>query len=152
MIATTTRAVPTMNPAYGQGPQQQPTGNLSFFVSNLCSWQVDALHKLATFELLPPNWDSYGSPRPSDNVLDFTRSLIAGITVTSVPAPRIIPISGGGIQLYWEKGTHEIDLKVHSDLTSSALVVENGEILAETPIQSLSASMINALLSWLDRH
>ncbi len=149
MIATTTQNVPTMAPVYGQGPQLQPAGNLAFSVSTLSEWQVRTLQEIATFELLHANWDSYGSPPPADNVLEFTRDLVARITVGSVPAPRIIPISGGGIQLYWEKGDREIEIKLHSDLTVGLLVVEGEKILLEVSLPSLSPPMVDAFLSWL---
>src|SRR5712692_1746344 len=150
MIATTADNVPIMAPAYGQGPQHQPAGNLAVSVNKLSDWQVDTLRKLATVELLQANWDSYGSPPPADNVLDLTRNLVAGITATSVPAPRVIPISGGGIQLYWVKGNREIEVKLHSDLTAALLIVENDRILFEGPIPTLGAAMIDAFLLWLD--
>ena len=125
------------------------TGYRSFSVRALGEWQVEALKKLARFGLLPMNWDSYGSPPISDDVLEATAELVSGVSLQRVPDFAMTPVSGGGVQMEWEKGDRKLILEVHPDITFDVLIAE-GDESRELLLPSLRSRAIEGLLSWVD--
>jgi len=152
MSAITSDAMSAMRAAHTQGLHTSWLGNRVYRVGSLSEWQVRALQKLASFGSLVPNWDSYGSRPISDSVIDVATGLVSQVNVENAPTPRIIPVSGGGVQLGWEKGQREVEIEVHPDSSVEVLISENGIPLAESQARSLSASVVERLLSWLDGH
>jgi len=62
---------------------------------------------------LPPDWDSYGAG-PIDPVLVNTgMNFINGLLGPASPAPRVVPLSSGGLQMDWHRGS--VDLEVVFD-------------------------------------
>lgn len=149
MNAIASTAVFPMDSTHARGASLGSTGSRVILVRELSGWQIDALRKLADFEKLHPNWDSYGSPRISDGVIDVAVELIRNAIFDNVPAPRIIPISGGGIQFEWGKGAREIELEIHPDLSIEALIADADEQIPNNEFV-LASPNIERLLSWLD--
>jgi len=62
---------------------------------------------------LPHNWDSYGAgpidPRVVHDAMNLTNSLLGPTS----PAPRVVPLSSGGVQLEWHR--QGIDLEIVFD-------------------------------------
>ncbi len=138
-----------MNSTHARRTIPGSTGSRVIPVRELSGWQIEALRKLADFEKLHPNWDSYGSPRISDGVIDMAVELVRNANFDNVPAPRIIPISGGGIQFEWGKGAREIELEIHPDLSIEALIEDADEQIPNNEFV-LANPNIEKLLSWLD--
>ena len=112
-------------------------------------WQVRALQKLASFGLLGANWDSYGSPPLSESVLDAAVDLVSNISFEKVPALRITPISGGGVQLEWEQGERELAVEVRPDLTFGVSSSDR-DAHTEASMRSLSPAAVERLLAgWM---
>jgi hypothetical protein len=66
-----------------------------------------------------------------------------------LPAPFIVPISGGGIQIEWIIADRELELEVLPDGSIEYLKSENKEPFEEEKIASRSSAEIFSLLSWL---
>jgi hypothetical protein len=130
----------------------QAIGNRVFRVSGLSEWQVGALKKLAAFGMLEQNWNSYGSGPISESILDLGAELISSLSLEHLSMPRIVPISGGGIQFSWTNGVSEIEIELLPDLSAAILAATNGEPVAEFPIRRLNARLVEHLLAWLDTH
>jgi hypothetical protein len=62
---------------------------------------------------LPHNWDSYGGQRINPGVVQDAVNLINPLLEPTSPAPRVVPLSSGGLQLEWHRGG--IDLEVVFD-------------------------------------
>lgn len=153
MTAITSAAVSAMHAASEQGTPSVSTGNRVFPVRSLSEWQVRALKKLAGFGSLQPNWDSYGSPSIAESVLDDAVYLVSRISLEQVPKLRITPISGGGIQLEWEKGTRELAVEVRPDHSLEISVFEGDEPLIEdymVRVQPAGPAIVEQLLGQLD--
>lgn len=62
---------------------------------------------------LPPNWDSYGASGVDTKVVHAAISFINGFLRPSSPAPRVVPLSSGGLQLEWRR--NGVDLEIVFD-------------------------------------
>lgn len=73
-------------------------------------WLLPTLRSLDELMTLPPNWDSYGAqPIRRRNAIEAL-SLLAEVSCVSTPAPSVVPLPDGGIQLEWHSGG--VDLEV----------------------------------------
>jgi O-acetyl-ADP-ribose deacetylase (regulator of RNase III) len=124
------------------------TGNRAFPLRSLNEWQVEALRKFAALSLLPENWNSYGSRRISDQVLDVASELISKISVEGIRHVAVSPISAGGIQLEWDNRTRELTVEVRSDGSYGVLLVD-GEHIDELSLPTLSPGVLESLLRWV---
>jgi hypothetical protein len=62
---------------------------------------------------LPPDWNSYGAGAIDQNIVLYAMNLINGLLGPTSPAPRVVPLSSGGLQLEWRR--QGIDLEVVFD-------------------------------------
>jgi hypothetical protein len=65
------------------------------------------LEKLASYRV---GWDGYNSKPPRENVIEFVKSMLHSVMKPTTPAPSIVPISGGGLQIEWH--TNGLDIEV----------------------------------------
>ena len=114
---------------------------------DLDEWQVTAIKGVLRASNLPDNWDSYGSPSPSENVVATAINLISSIHFHELPVPNVGPVSGGGIQFEWTIGTREVELEVVPDGSLEFLQLENGEPLNERQLKNYP--QLHSLLAWL---
>src|SRR5271166_6000708 len=62
---------------------------------------------------LPTDWDSYGAGAIDQNIVRHAMTFASGLLGTTSPAPRVVPLSSGGVQLEWHR--QGIDLEVVFD-------------------------------------
>lgn len=65
-------------------------------------WRDDVYRSLREFAHLSIDWDSYGSPPPSSELVDRAVHLIRQLDPERFVAPTVAPVSGGGVQVCWE--------------------------------------------------
>lgn len=118
------------------------TVNASIPVGSIEAWRTEAIQKVISFGCLPANWDARGSAAPAFGVrqtaIDFLMS------VPSIGAPRIVPVSGGGYHFEWSLGNRELEISIEPNCRLEALRVENGMPIEESPVTDLAA-----LFGWL---
>lgn len=75
-------------------------------------WLEPVVNRLDNLLSLPAGWDHHGAPviDPTD-VLSAFQFLRATLLPTS-PAPAIVPISGGGVQLEWHRSGLDVEVLV----------------------------------------
>jgi len=61
---------------------------------------------------LHANWDNRGSAAPNVYALQFAWSFLNQIMKPSTPAPGIIPLGHGGVQLIWSNKNYELEVEV----------------------------------------
>lgn len=148
----TNRVMPARDNATSQSysPQSGPgiTSNLDIRVGSMTEWQLNAIKKVLSFKSLAPNWDSYGSPGPANCAIQAALSFLIDIPFSSLPAPRIVPVSGGGLQFEWTRGERELEVEVRPEGSIEILKVENGLPLDDED-GPLLAGDINPLFYWL---
>ena len=112
-------------------------------------WQKDALIALFHIALLPNDWDSYGSPPPSQQAVNNRERLLRMIEFEDLPAPHISPVSGGGIQIEWSILSRELELEILPDGSVEYLEIGNEEPLQEGKLNPADSSELQSLLLWL---
>lgn len=110
-------------------------------------WQKNALIALFHIASLPENWDSYGSPPPLPQIVNYAERLLRSIRDEDLPVPHIIPVSGGGIQIEWSNPPRELELEILPDGSIQYLEIGDEEPFHEGELTD--TSQIHSLLSWL---
>jgi hypothetical protein len=76
---------------------------------------------------LPEGWDSYGA-RPIDRSALRRAQLIAERALTlPLPAPRLLPVPSGGVQLEWSAGPVEVELEIEPGGASAVFVCDDAQ-------------------------
>jgi len=125
---------------------QQPgnTVNDAIPVGGMEAWKREAIQKVIEFGNLRPNWDSRGSQAPNRWVRGAAIDVLLRVPGGLFPAPRIVPMSGGGFHFEWSMGDRELEISVEPDCRIEALRVEHG-----MPVEDDSVNHLPALLGWL---
>lgn len=63
---------------------------------------------------LQRNWDSYGGLPVNRDCIIGALNVLAMVLVDGIPAPIIVPTSGGGVQLEWHRGGADLEIEVQS--------------------------------------
>jgi hypothetical protein len=77
-------------------------------------WADEVGTDLVRLRRLAPNWDGYGAPVIDPSIIDAARSFVAGLRTTSPIPPRVVPMSGGALQLEWHDGPRSLELEFES--------------------------------------
>ena len=118
-------------------------------VSELSQWQIEAIRKLVQLLALPRDWDSYGSSPPSEVAVKAAGSLILDIDLEYVVSPRIVPVSGGGVQLEWRVGSRELEIEISYEGSAEFLKSLDAKPVEEGQISLADLPRIRSLLAWL---
>ena len=118
-------------------------------VSELSQWQIEAIRKLLQLLTLPRDWDSYGSPPPSEVAVTAAVRLILGIDVDYFVTPRIVPVSGGGVQLEWSLGPREVEIEISHEGSAEYLKSIHTKPVEEDQVSLADLPRIRSLLTWL---
>lgn len=114
-------------------------------------WLVGAAQKLLALRRLRDDWDSYGSG-PVDR--DVVRTALGVVVLvwrylSDGPAPEILPMSGGSVQLVWSTPGRQIELDVLRDGSVRALKLEDDDPVGDDEQVEVTKSKIEALFDWL---
>jgi hypothetical protein len=112
-------------------------------------WRSALLGKILGFRSLRQDWNSYGSSPPSESAIRQAVRFVA-LMENQDPRPRVLPVSGGGIQFEWSCGTRELEVEVLENGNVEFLKVPDRESVGEEGnIGSLDRIEIEKLYSWL---
>jgi hypothetical protein len=76
-------------------------------------WFESTLARFLRLAELENNWDDRGSAAVRLDVLSFAlRSVLPEIMPPTAPAPAVIPLGHGGVQLVWNADSAEIEVEV----------------------------------------
>ncbi|MFN7923997.1 MAG: hypothetical protein U0Q16_28100 [Bryobacteraceae bacterium] len=53
--------------------------------------------------MLPPNWNSYQAKVIDPKIVADAMNFVVPILAPASPAPRVVPLSTGGLQLEWQR-------------------------------------------------
>ncbi len=107
-------------------------------------WRREAIQKVIGFGTLAQNWDGRGSEGPTRAVKQTAVDLLLNVPGELLPAPRIVPVSGGGVHFEWSIGDRELEISIEPDCRIEALRVEHGMPNEDDPSKDLST-----LFGWL---
>lgn len=124
-------------------------------------WLTDVLHRLDDLATLQHNWDSYGSPPPSLELMANALALVQRAErllgcwrpqeyAIPIPTPSIVPLSGGGIQIEWQTPMKELELEFFENRHAAALAVDiaTGKT-TERAFDPGDCDAVSGLLAWL---
>lgn len=114
-------------------------------------WLIDAWRALETMARLEENWDSYGSRPLSMTAVEAASRVLYVLRNRRMPAPQLVPVSGGGLQFEWQEGNRELELEVFPDGRVGFLLVQDSEPLTEGELPHGATREVQALADWLTR-
>ena len=126
-------------------PVCDSTTNSFYTTTSLIEKAVDDLDALST---LPVGWDSYGSPKISDDLIMAAKRFLYQLEFEFI-APRVVPISGGGIQLEWQIGERELELEFIDSENIGYLKVCNEEPMEESQFNRNDFNAGRNTIQWL---
>ena len=119
-------------------------------LANPPPWLKLALATVARMAALLASWDSYGSPPLSETARQNAVQLLASIEYEDFPAPCIVPISGGGLQIEWQDNRRELELEIVAGSHEVLFLKVHEDDSAEEGVFSITdRSTLQALLDWL---
>lgn len=133
-------------PAHSHMPQHSGIAvNAAIPVGGMAPWRREAIKKAISFNSLPVNWDSYGSHAPGRAVLQTAIDLLRTVPGETLPVPRVVPVSGGGLHFEWAVGPRELEIAIGPDGVIEVLRVQDGMPLEEDEMDDLPA-----IFAWLN--
>jgi hypothetical protein len=75
-------------------------------------WVSPVMRRILQLAALKKNWDGRGSARVSPDALIFVVTLLAQSMPPDGPAPDMVPLGNGGIQLIWTTPRAELEVEV----------------------------------------
>ena len=76
------------------------------------SWVAPTRARMLELQRLPDNRDGRGSSEVRGDALSFAGSMLSSIMPPTAPAPAIVPLGHGGMQLIWQNAAVEIEVEV----------------------------------------
>ncbi len=121
----------------------------AFPIFNLNRKRIKALKALCELRNLPEDWDSYGSPSPTGYAVDAGCSFIVNYLRDEDPMPWVSPVSGGGIQLSWEKQANELNLDILPDGRMEYLKSSGSNPIEVDEKFALDGLKVQSMLDWV---
>jgi hypothetical protein len=104
----------------------------------LPAWFDPLVQGLIDLLTLPTNWDSYGAGSVELNLVQEAMNLMNGLLAPSSPAPRVVPLSSGGLQMEWHR--NGIDLEIVFDRGEEPFFYSRNRVSGEEAEQSISGN------------
>ena len=77
-------------------------------------WRPRVEQRLAKLSAYAEGWDGYSAMPPQPSIIAYARSTLNSVMMPSTPAPSIVPLSGGGLQLEWHTNGYDIELAIYA--------------------------------------
>lgn len=117
-------------------------------VASLGQMQKHVMRELFSKKKLPLNWDGYGSPPPSEQLIDRAADLIGIIDLDGFSDVCVVALPGGGVQIECEKGSRQVHLSFFPDGTIEFLKLEDETAVQEGAV--LTNGQLLGLKNWLE--
>jgi hypothetical protein len=78
------------------------------------TWAEEVTSRLNHVCALPPGWDGYHGRPTRFDVAEFAIALLRRVCKPHTPAPVIIPLPSGGLQIEWHHGEAQIELSIRA--------------------------------------
>lgn len=117
--------------------------------SSLDDWRPAVEAELEKLSSLPRNWDSYGAPPIEPTIIAAARAFMRSLPAKSTPAPLVVPMSAGNLQLEWHRGKKVLELEFETPHTIRYLQWDPQAGVEEEDAISISDSKRAAdLIAW----
>ncbi len=89
------------------------------------AWEYVVAERIVKLRCLPVGWDGYkGRPLTHANAI-ITASMLSVICRAGTPAPALVPLPSGGVQIEWHRGHFDLEITVYSPGKISALFCDD---------------------------
>jgi hypothetical protein len=76
----------------------------------LPAWFDPLMQGFVDLLTLPPNWDSYGAGTIDPSLVQAAMDCMNAVLGPDSPAPRVVPLSSGGLQLEWHRQGTDLEI------------------------------------------
>jgi len=76
----------------------------------LPTWFDPVMQGFADLITLEPNWDSYHAKAIDKTIIQNALATLDALLTPASPAPSIVPLSSGGLQIEWHHNEHDLEL------------------------------------------
>ncbi len=115
----------------------------------ILTWIDKAIDDLMQLKKLPDNWDSYGSPKISIEFIKIAVDFLRNLEYEPLSPPFVVPVSGGSIQLEWQKDNRELEVEFLNTTTLNYLKVVNDHPIDEGIFDIENNKKTFSLIRWL---
>lgn len=114
------------------------------------SWIDKAIGDLLDLADLPDNWDSYGSQRIPNELIDVSKIFLSNLEYENLTPPVVVPISGGGIQFEWRKDNRELEIELVDTRNITYLRIVDTKPFDEDSLNIENSQASRRLIRWLN--
>ena len=112
----------------------------------------ESFQTLEQIRQLPDDWDSYGSPRLSDEIYTNAFAFLCSLlNHEEFPEPSIGPVSGGGVQFEWQMGGRELEIEFSEPSQNEFLKVYEDRRMEEGAFSTHNTDYGWELVVWVMR-
>jgi hypothetical protein len=86
-----------------------------FTENSLPTWVEPTIAAFMTVRSLAENWDLYGGKAVGSDVVVESLSILGQIMDAASPAPSVVPLGDGGLQLEWHRNQQDLEIVFPSD-------------------------------------
>lgn len=90
------------------------------------AWVEPTMSAFVGVQMLPDNWDSYGGRKTNRDIISQSLSVLALIMQATSPAPSVVPLRDGGIQLEWHRKQQDLEIAFPADAKPEFLYQNRG--------------------------
>jgi hypothetical protein len=83
--------------------------------STIPAWVEPTISAFMRVQSLPENWDSYGSKKVNSDMVVQSLSILGQIMDPASPAPSVVPLGDGGLQLEWHRNQQDLEIVLPAD-------------------------------------
>jgi hypothetical protein len=78
-------------------------------------WVSPTISAFIAVQSLPDNWDSYSGKRINRDLIRRSLSTLGSIMENTSPAPAVVPLGDGGLQLEWHRNRQDLEIVFPTD-------------------------------------
>jgi hypothetical protein len=81
----------------------------------LPAWVEPTISAFIGIQTLEENWNSYGGKPINNDLIKQSLSILETIMQANSPAPSVVPLGDGGLQIEWHKRQQDLEIVLSSD-------------------------------------
>jgi hypothetical protein len=83
--------------------------------NDLPAWVKPTISAFIGIHNLPDNWDSYGGKAINRDLIQQSLSILGLVAQPDSPAPSVVPMGDGGIQIEWHRKQQDLEIVFPAD-------------------------------------
>ncbi len=115
-------------------------------IPTLPDWVPPTIEAFERIRSLSANWDSYGSKSIDGELIREALSTLGAVMQVDSPAPSVVPLSDGGLQIEWHRRQQDLEITFAIDETPQFFYRNRtAGISEEGPVRSKTSKLISLL-------